>query len=87
MWKIDSELIPVTSTPLTINVNQRQHIYAYVCSDNDVMYQKVQNVNPEKTCKRILPYKFIFTTIKKFKPDELMGDLRKVFYRYSLTGS
>lgn len=79
MWKIDSELIPVTSTPLTIKCKPRgQHIYAYVCSDNDVMYRKYK-MSILKKLQTDLPYKFIFTTIKKFKPDELMGIYEKCF--------
>ena len=78
-WKIDSELIPVTSTPLNIECKPRGNkVYAYVCSDNPVMYQKYK-MPILKKLEVDLPYKFIFTTIKKYKPEDLLLIYEKCF--------
>ena len=78
-WKIDSELIPVTSTPLDIQCKPRGNmVYAYVCSDNHVMYSKYRMPILQRLSQD-LPYKFIFTTIKKYKSDELLAIYEKCF--------
>lgn len=79
LWKIESELIPVTSTPLNIKCKPRGHmIYAYVCSDNDVMYRKYK-MPILKRLERDLSYKFAFTTIKKYRPEDLLNVYEKCF--------
>lgn len=78
-WEIDSELIPVTSTPLNIECKPRGNaIYAYVCSDNPVMHTKYK-MPILKKLESELPYKFIYTTIKKHNAEDLLMVYEKCF--------
>lgn len=78
-WGVESEIIPITSTPLNIGVKPRGGcVYAYVCSVNEKMYVKYK-MNVLKKLARELPYKFIFTTIKKYKRKELMKIYERCF--------
>ena len=78
-WGVRSEILPVTSTELNIEVKPRgEWVYCYVCSDNDKMYAKYKMSILKKLAKE-LKYKFIFTTIKKYKPKDLMRVYEKCF--------
>jgi hypothetical protein len=78
-YGVKSEVLPITSTDLNIQVKPRgECVYCYICSDNDKMYAKYKMAILKKLA-RELKYKFIFTTIKKYKPKDLMRVYEKCF--------
>jgi hypothetical protein len=78
-FNIESEVIPITSTPLDIPLAKRgKYVYCYVCSRTPVMYKRYQ-VDRLKKLGHALKMKFLYINQNSYKFKKLIDIYRQCF--------
>lgn len=78
-YGIESEILSITPTQNDIKMQPSgKCVYCYICSENEKMSSKY-NLNWLKRLEKSLPYKFIYTTQKKYTREKLKEVYAKCF--------